>query len=157
VPVSLYKSIPTNAFAEIIAACDFEELSYETAFKALDILHIIPQSSDPMVMAAALFVATSVGETRLISLNNIFRVMAPWADANGCRKLIKKIMTTPGVVAVLSNPSTLCQAMNLVHAQTKPSRPSYYNDPVEIANRLISKYIQHNGNKLRTIDILDCI
>lgn len=148
------KAIPSNAFAEIIAACDFEELNYESAFKAFDLLQILPNSNDPVVMAIALFLATSVGEHRLINANRIIEVMAPWADMKECCKLIERLIETPGVIAALSTPSVYSLAMRLRNAQINVLYPKC---PDEIATKLVSKYIELKGNKPKSIDILDCI
>lgn len=136
---------------EIVSTCITEKLCPETAFKTLDILSIMkPEyAEDPKTVAAAIMVASSVGENRLIHMRDLYKLMAPWVSKRQMMESVCEVVAYPGVISVLSSHTVLHMAW-ILNKKIRGTK----DDPV--VARLFHKYIERNGYRPREIDILEC-
>lgn len=145
--------IPKSVFSEIVTACNERDMCFETAFKAFDLLAIIPNSADPVAVAAAVLVASSVVESKLIDMNDLFDTMVSWAPTKVRIDAVETLVACTGVLTVLASHSAFYIACKLARGQ----RIGLPKTEREIAWALVNKYIERGGIRPKSIDILDCI
>lgn len=143
------------AIQEIRRTCKANSLCYETTFKALDILSNHPDNSkDPIYWGAAIVVASSVTEPRLINAVEVFESIAPWVDPAGrdIPSIIEKIVVYPGVIASLAEPSVLQIAHDMFKEEhcitTDQDVPNKY-----LAQSLMELYVKKSGQRPLLDDI----
>ena len=144
--------IDASVINEIVAACLQSKLCPETAFKTLDVISAMPaeDARDPKTVAAAVAIAASIGERRLVNVTDLFETMAPWVKQGELCSQVCKVMKYPGVVSLLAAPSVL-QMARVLDQKISGTK----EDPV--VSKLLGRYVEKGGLRPTAMDIIECV
>lgn len=149
------RPIDVQSIHEIVVTCLRMNLCPETAFKAFDVLMLFSlapgdEAKDPRITAAAVVLASCIGENKLINVIEVFDIMANWVPTEDIAVFICRVLSMPGVVSMLARPSVLRLAQIL-----DPEIRGLKADPV--VRKLIDCYLKTGGQRPTKNDIIESV